>query len=302
MVSRMKFIADGTAVAVLIALLAMAAPAQAADPVYPTGSRIGLVPPRGMVPSKTFQGFEDRNDKAAIFITALPAAAYAEIEKSPSADALKKQGITVEKREPVQLTNGKGFLIIGKLTADNKTYRKWLLVAAMGDLTAIVSVQLPEQDRTYPDNVVRAALDTLSVRATVPDAEQLSLLPFKVGDLSGFHVENVLPGRALVLVDAPKNPDPGALKDAQNIDFDARLLVAAVPGGPAEGGRSRPNLRGWLSTTSAASRMSRSRCPNRCASTTNLDFRPWRRPRTPATAPTSWWCNGCASAPADSCR
>ena len=38
-----------------------------------------------------------------------------------------------------------------------------------------------------------------------------------------------------MLVDAPKNPDPGALKDAQNIDFDARLLVAAVPGGPAEG-------------------------------------------------------------------
>ena len=36
---------------------------------------------------------------------------------------------------------------------------------------------------------------------SVPDAERLSLLPFKVGDLAGFHIEDVLPGRALMLAD-----------------------------------------------------------------------------------------------------
>jgi len=233
--TRNDCIGVGAAVAVLFALLIVAMPARAADPVYPTGSRVGLVPPSGMVPSKTFQGFEDRNDNAAIFISALPAAAYADIERSPSTDVLKKEGITVEKRESLQLGIGKAFLIVGKLDADKTTYRKWLLVAAADDLTVIVSVQVPEQDRTYPDQVVRAALATLSVRATVPDAERLSLLPFTVGDLSGFHVENVLPGRALVLVDAPNHPDQGAAKTEPDQNIDTRLLIAAVPGAPAEG-------------------------------------------------------------------
>ena len=55
-------------------------------------------------------------------------------------------------------------------------YRKWLLVAAVGDLTALVTVQVPEQDTNYPDKAVRDALATLAVRASVPDAERLSLL------------------------------------------------------------------------------------------------------------------------------
>ena len=61
------------------------------DPVYPVGSTIGLVPPTGMVPSKAFPGFEDPDNNAAIIITALPAAAYAEMEKSAVTDVLKKQ-------------------------------------------------------------------------------------------------------------------------------------------------------------------------------------------------------------------
>ncbi len=219
----------------IFALLVTALPARAADPVYPAGSRVGLVPPSGMAPSKSFQGFEDRDNDAAIFVTALPAAAYDGLEKSSGAGVLKKEGFTVEYREPLKLSVGKAFLVVGKQAVDGKPYRKWVMVAALDDLTAFVTVQLPEQDHAYSDDVVRATLASLSVRATVPDAERLSLLPFVVGDLAGFHVEDVLPGRALILVDAvnPASPaDQSAPKTEQNIE--ARLFIAAVPGGPGE--------------------------------------------------------------------
>ena len=54
---------------------------------------------------------------------------------------------------------------------------------------------------------------TLRLRATIPDAEQLSLLPFTVGELAGFHVNRVLRGRALMLSDAPSESAKDAAKD-----------------------------------------------------------------------------------------
>ena len=107
-------------------------------------------------------------------------------------EALKKQGIDVAKREPMTLDVGKGFLLSGKQTIGEASYRKWMLVAPAGNVTALVTVQVPEQDTKYTDKAVRAALATLAVRASVPDAERLSLLPFTVGNLAGFHIDDVL--------------------------------------------------------------------------------------------------------------
>jgi hypothetical protein len=214
------------ALACLVLYLVLAPAARAADPIFPVGSLIGLVPPAGMVVSKSYVGFEDVAKDAAILMAAQPAAAYSEIEKSLAADSLQKSGITVDNREPMQFDFGKGILVVGKQTADKNRYRKWLLIAQAADLTALVNVQIPEQETAYPDAAVRAALATLAVRATIPDAEKLSLLPFTLGDLAGFRVENVLPGRAVMLIDTPD----GAPTDK----FDARMFVAAFDGGPTE--------------------------------------------------------------------
>ena len=232
--------------------------ARAADPVFPFGSRVGLVPPPGMVASERFAGFADPSANAAILITVLPADAYEHVAKSLDAEALKKQGVIMDKRETMQLSTGKAFLIAGHQVADKERYRKWLLVAAADDLTALVGVQIPEHDSAYPDAVVRAALATLTVRASVPQEEELRLLPFTVGDLAGFQVAAVLPGRAIVLGDLPpeqskdaaKGAEPtapkgttnetakGAAKEpaqaAASQPMTARMLIAAIPGGPSE--------------------------------------------------------------------
>jgi hypothetical protein len=161
-----------------------------------------------------------------MLIAAQPAAAYPEIEKSLATDSLKKTGITVDNREEMKFDFGKGILVVGRQTADKTRYRKWLLIVQGNDLTALVNVQVPEQETAYPDATIRAALATLAVRATIPDAEKLSLLPFTVGDLAGFHVENVLPGRAVMLVDTPDG--------VPTKTFNPRMFVAAFDGGPTE--------------------------------------------------------------------
>jgi len=216
----------------ILATFILAMPALAADPIFPAGSRLGLVPPAGMIPSDKFDGFADPEKDAAILITVLPAGAYPQIEKSLDVEALKKKGVTLEKREAMELGFGKGFLLTGSQTAEKTKYRKWLLVASASDLTALVTVQVPAQDSTYPDRVVRAALATLSVRSTVPEAEELGLLPFLVGDLAGLRVDDVLRGRAVMLSDKPGGKDSPPETNAGALDV--RLLIAAMPGAPPE--------------------------------------------------------------------
>jgi hypothetical protein len=260
--SRFRSIAAGAGLAVLLLAWLIDVPARAADPQFPPGSRIGLVPPTGMVVSDAFAGFADPEKNAAILIATLPAAAYSQLDKTLDIEELHKQGISLEKREPMRLGIGKGFLLTGRQSVGKEHYRKWLMVMAVEDVTAMVSVQVPEAATAYPANAVRAALNTLAVRQSVPEQEQLGLLPFIVGDLAGFHVDAVLPGRALVLsattgeaskdaskdaskeapkdssAEGPKDSSKETAKDsskeALTRHLEARLLITAAPGGPAE--------------------------------------------------------------------
>jgi hypothetical protein len=215
-----------TALAVMLTFLVGAPPASAADPTYPMASLAGLVPPAGMVVSKTFPGFEDISNEAAIVLAVQAPTAYEELKKTLDTDALKKQGFSVEKREDLPLSFGTGTLIVAKAEADKKVYRKWLVVAPAKEATVLVNAQVPEHSTVYTDAAIRAALATLTVRASVPDAEKLSLLPFTIGDLAGFHVQNVLAGRAVLLGDPP---DP-----ANMLDLKPHMFIGAFEGGPKE--------------------------------------------------------------------
>jgi hypothetical protein len=179
-----------------------------------------------MAVSKNFPGFEDVNNDSVILLAAPPPTAYEEIKKTLDSDFLKKQGITVEKREDLSLGFGTGTLVIAKAEADNKTYRKWLVVALAKNATVLVNTQVPEHSTAYPDDAIRAALATLTVRDNVPDAEKLSLLPFTIGDLAGFHVQNILAGHAVLLGDTPE------AAGAQ--DVHAHMFIGAFAGGPTE--------------------------------------------------------------------
>jgi hypothetical protein len=199
------------------------AQAQAADAQFPLGSRIGLAPPAGMDLSTKFSGFEDAKNDVFIRIVAMPGEAYSSSEKQ-SNDALKKQGMTVEKREPIALADGKGLLLVVRQEASGVRFHKWMLIAPLADVTALVSFEIRDEVRKlYPEPAIRSALAS-TVARVVPTDEQLRLVPFHVTNLAGMRVVRVLPGAAVQLTDGPKGT------------FDAtdqpHVIISISPGGP----------------------------------------------------------------------
>jgi type IV secretory pathway TrbD component len=215
--------------AVLLLALALL-PARAADVVYPPGSRIGLAPPPGLATSKTFFGYEDPDNNVAMMLVALPVQAYADLDRAMNAEALKRQGVTFETREPLALASGQAFLVVGRQEVEKTQVTKWFLVASSPTLTALVTMQVPDAAKAlYPDAAIRAALTTLVIRPAVPIEEQLGLVPFKVDELAGFRIAGVIPGRAVMLSDAPA--DRAGPPEAAT---EPHIFVAVAPGGPAQ--------------------------------------------------------------------
>jgi len=215
--------------------------AAASDVMFPPTSRVGLVPPKGMVASRSFQGFEDADQKAAIVFAELPPQAYEQLEKAATADAMKQPGLTLTGREPLAVDGGKAILLTAKQENGGTTIRKWLLVAAVSDLTVLASAEVPQAaSAAYPDAAIRAALQSVKVRPD-PIAEKVELLRFRVADLSGFRFVRAQPTSAL-LTDGPQDDidvaqpfmliSIGAITAAQLAERDtfARESLRSIPG------------------------------------------------------------------------
>jgi hypothetical protein len=226
----------------VVAVFLAAAPVQAADPVFPLGSRIGLVPPPGLVQSRTFEGFEDADKKVAIVVIELAPTAYADIEKQFDPETLKAQGTEVDLRESITVKDGHGFIVSARQVMAGTKLRKWILIAVTGQLTALISAQVPEAAAaTYPDDTIRAALATVAIRTSVPDAEQLSVLPFKIRDLAGFRLVRASPSGVALLTDGPKN--------GIELNEQPLLLISLGPGAPDQPEERHSFARRVISTT-----------------------------------------------------
>src|SRR5580692_363482 len=171
-------------VTIFFALLAATVgtlPAHAADPQFPLGSRMGFVPPPGFEVSKRFPGFESADTGGSIVVVTLPPQAYPEVEATMTTETAKQQGITEEKRESLTLPNGKALLVIGTEVENGQRFRKWMFLGQVPEGAALAAVRVPEQAlKTYPDDVIRASLVTLAIRASVPLDEQIALIPFQL--------------------------------------------------------------------------------------------------------------------------
>jgi hypothetical protein len=198
----------------------------AAELVYPTGSRIGLEPAKGLSASKRFPGFEDRTSGATVLILDLPAQALSEAAKQISKDGLKKQGIVEDTRENFSHRSGRGTLVAGHQQGDRKT-RKWILLTSIFDSTTLVVVEVPDDAATsYSDAAVRTMLSSLMMRASVPIDEQLKLLPLRFTELSGMRPVRVIASTGAILTDGPK--------DTLEPSEQPLLIVSIGRGGPDE--------------------------------------------------------------------
>jgi hypothetical protein len=219
-------------------------PAEAAEPVFPLGLRIGLVPPPGLVASTTFQGFEDREHSVAMIMSEMPAEAYPAMDQAFTLETLKSKGIEAERREDVTLKEGRGFIVVARQQAGGTTLRKWALIAGTSTLTALITLQIPEAAAAaYPDEACRASLASFVVRAKVPPSEQLALLPYELRDQAGFRIVRALADGSALLTDGPNDTitaadqpyvliaiPPVGVPQPEEREAFARRLLSATPG------------------------------------------------------------------------
>lgn len=217
----------------------VSAPAQAADPVYPKGSRIGLTLSPGLEVSRTFPGFEDSANKVIILAAELPAQAYEATLKAMQTPTGPTSGVTNIKREILLTASGAAHLISGNQEHEGTKIRKWMLVTwkAGTDYTVLVTAIVPEAaKKTYDEEAMRKIFASLSLRDQVPQEEILSLLPFKVGDLANFRtIRPVAGGRGVLLTDETKSD--GAEKKEKATDEpgdEPEILVTVNPGAPTQ--------------------------------------------------------------------
>jgi hypothetical protein len=238
-----------------VAAFGFSARPASAEVVFPPGLRVGLEPQAALVLSQRLPGFEDATNQVAVGILDLPARAYEDIERSAFGGG--QTGLTDLKRESFPFASGIGFLITGKAEENGVKVQKWFLLASatpantVKDLAVLINVQVPEPAlATYTDAVVRKLLASTTFRQP-PIAEQLGMLPFKIGDLAGFRVMQVLPQGGAILIDgsgedmskttyaivsagrgAPETPDERG-KFARELLASAPLRDLAVTSGDA---------------------------------------------------------------------
>jgi hypothetical protein len=223
----MKRLAACTAAVIMFAGWLLPLTAWGAEPVFPVGSRVGLIPPEGFEASTRFSGFEDAASGSSILVLDMPPQAYADVEKQMTRENMKKQGIAEEKRENLTLNSGRGVMIVGRQETDGRKIRKWILVMSATDASALIAVQIPDAAKpAHSDQAIRTALTTLTVRPTVPIDELLRLLPFTFEDLAGLRPVRVVGSTGAFLTDGPKN--------TVNATEQPVLIVAVGVGGPEQ--------------------------------------------------------------------
>jgi hypothetical protein len=216
----------------------LCAPAQAADPVFPKGSRIGLTPSTGLEASRTFPGFEDSTNKVMILIGELPAQAYESTLKSMQAPVGNTPGISNVKREILLTASGAAHLISANQEHEGAKVRKWMLLSGKAgmDFTVLVTAIVPDAAKnSYNDAAMRKIFASLSLRDQVPQDEILGLLPFQVADLANFRsVRPIAGGRGVLLSDEDTSTTAADKSKTDAPGDEPEMLVSINPGAPAQ--------------------------------------------------------------------
>jgi hypothetical protein len=202
----------------------------AADPVFPPGARVGVTPLVGLVPAKTFTGFETEDKSVKVLIAELPAAAYGEVtnvfKTNPAATATAKP-------ESIETSAGTGYYTADTVRNASGVIRHYSMILSGGTFSGYVDVQVPENaTKIYSDDAVRQMFSSAVIRKEVPVAEQLALMPFKVSDLGDF--KNV---RALGATGALLLADGDETAGYEVAPFMVIGLMAAVPTQPDDRAR-----------------------------------------------------------------
>jgi hypothetical protein len=218
----MKSIRFLSAIALLVASLHQAF---AADPVFPPGSRVGLTPLVGLVPSKAFAGFESEDHGVKVLVAELPAEAYNEVSKAFKNDAA---GTAAVHPAAVETAAGTAYYTTETAVNGGVSVRRYSMIVQGGTFSGYLAVEVPENaGKIYTDDAVRQMFASTVLRKEVPVQETLGQLPFKVSEVAAFKRVRLLPvGAAVVLSD---NDDESA-----GLEQSAFMIVGLIGSAPAQ--------------------------------------------------------------------
>jgi hypothetical protein len=193
----MKSIRFVSAAALLVASLCSAV---AADPIFPPGSRVGLTPLVGLIPAKTFTGFETEDHGVKVLVAELPPDAYGEVAKAFKAESSSVPGV---KPATIETAAGTAYYTTETAVNDGVNVRRYSMIMPAETFSGYIAVQVPENaGKIYTDQAVRQMFASAVVRKQVPVDEQLAQLSFKVADLADFkNVRTMGAGAAVILSD-----------------------------------------------------------------------------------------------------
>jgi hypothetical protein len=214
-----------------VALFAVAAsPAFAADPVFPPGARVGMVPLVGLVRAKSFIGFETEDQGVKVVVADLPAEAYGEVANAFKANPGGTGGI---KPESIETAAGLGYYTVENARDASGSVRRYSMIVPGNTFSGYIAVQVPENaSKIYTDDAVRQMFASTVVRKEVPIDEQLGLLPFKISDLGDFkNVRTLAPGAAVVVADGDETTG------FESAPFMIIGLIGTMPTTPDDRGR-----------------------------------------------------------------
>jgi hypothetical protein len=220
-----------SAIALLVGVLCVGQnPAFADDPVFPPGMRVGLTPLVGLSRAKSFVGFETEDQSVKVLITELPAEAYNEVMNAFKTNPAGTNGI---KPESIETAAGLAYYTAESARDGTTNVRRYSMILPGGTFAGYIAVQVPENaTRIYTDDAVRQMFASAVVRKEVPVAEQLGLLPFKIGELGDFKtVRTLAPGAAVILADG--NETTGF----EAAPFMVIGLIGAIPAQQEDRGR-----------------------------------------------------------------
>jgi hypothetical protein len=234
---RLLSAATGFATAIWLAF----SPAFAADPVFPWDHRVGLVPIKGLVISKTFPGFETEDHGVKVAIFELPPTAYGEVQNAFKINSFLG-GPNAIKPESLQTAAGEGFYTVESAKDGADAVLRFSMIVPGGTFSGYVTAQVQASaTKTFSDDAVRQMFASTVVRRVVPVEEQLGLMPFKITELSAFkNVRTLAPGATILLADSDE--DAGI----ETSSFMVIGTIASAPAQPEDRGRFAQQAAGQI--------------------------------------------------------
>ena len=189
-----------------------------------------MTPLIGLVPAKTFAGFETEDESVKVLVAELPSEAYGEVMNALKANPAVASGV---KPESIETAAGTAYYTTETAKNGTSIVRRYSMILSGGTFSAYVAVQVPENaGKIYSDEAVRQMFASAVIRKEVPVEEKLGLLPFKVSELSDFkNVHTLTPGVAVILADGSETTGLEASP------FMVIGLMGTAPAQPEDRGR-----------------------------------------------------------------